>query len=104
MEIFFKLFNDQRELAGIISYTLNAGTYRENVITGNISRSNRPYNQSVANSIYDMDDFEEASTNQVNSDFPYEKDWEVEEFPEEELEEVKEEVELFLNHFNRGEA
>lgn len=96
MEIYFKLFNEERGLAGIISYTLNSGTYRENKIAGNISSNNRPFNQSVTNSIYDMDDFESASTNQINSDFPQHKDWEVDKFDEEELEDIKEEIEHFL--------
>lgn len=104
MEIYFKLFNEEKGLAGIISYSLNAGTYRENKIYGNISSSNRPFNQSVANSIYDMDDFEEASTNQVNSDFPDYKDWQVDEFEVGELEEAKEEINYFLKDLEREEA
>lgn len=95
-EIFFKIFKEEKGIAGIISYSLNAGTFRENNIHGNISKNNRAFHQSVANSIHDLDDFEEASRNQINSDFPFHKDWVVDEIEYEDVIEAKEEIDYFL--------
>lgn len=86
-ELYFRIVKDTEDTykEAIIGYELSASEFKEVIKIGNISENSRPFNLSYVNEIYEQDNFISVCRNQINSDFPTRRDWQIDELDTESL-------------------